>query len=50
VEGDGAHHPLDNVIDVHIARASGARSTLDQPGQASSTVRGVGFMVREGEP
>jgi DNA-binding response OmpR family regulator len=41
--------PLDNVIDVHIARL---RKKVDQ-GQALRlihTVRGVGFTVREGEP
>jgi DNA-binding response OmpR family regulator len=41
--------PLDNVIDVHITRL---RKKIDQ-GQASRlihTVRGVGFIVREGEP
>lgn len=40
--------PLDNVIDVHIARL---RRKVDQ-GQAARlihTVRGVGFVVREGE-
>jgi DNA-binding response OmpR family regulator len=41
--------PLDNVIDVHIARL---RKKVDQ-GRAVRlihTVRGVGFVVREGEP
>jgi DNA-binding response OmpR family regulator len=41
--------PLDNVIDVHIARL---RKKVDQ-GQALRlihTVRGVGFVVREGGP
>ena len=40
--------PLDNVIDVHIARL---RRKVDQ-GQGLrliETVRGVGFVVREGE-
>jgi DNA-binding response OmpR family regulator len=40
--------PLDNVIDVHVARL---RRKLDQ-GRALRlihTVRGVGFLVREGE-
>jgi DNA-binding response OmpR family regulator len=41
--------PLDNVIDVHIARL---RRKVDFDGVAKliHTVRGVGFMVREGEP
>jgi DNA-binding response OmpR family regulator len=41
--------PIDNVIDVHIARL---RKKVDQgPGQRLiHTVRGVGFMLREGEP
>lgn len=41
--------PIDNVIDVHIARL---RKKVDQgPGaRLIHTVRGVGFMVREGEP
>ncbi len=41
--------PLDNVIDVHIARL---RRKVDE-GQGAKlihTVRGVGFIVREGEP
>jgi DNA-binding response OmpR family regulator len=40
--------PLDNVIDVHMARL---RKKVDQ-GNAPliHTVRGVGFIVREGEP
>jgi DNA-binding response OmpR family regulator len=41
--------PLDNVIDVHITRV---RKKIDQ-GRAVRlihTVRGVGFLVREGEP
>jgi DNA-binding response OmpR family regulator len=41
--------PLDNVIDVHVARL---RKKVDQ-GHATRlihTVRGVGFLVREGEP
>ncbi|MHB0971854.1 MAG: winged helix-turn-helix domain-containing protein [Thermoanaerobaculia bacterium] len=39
--------PLDNVIDVHIARL---RKKVDTPGaeRLIHTVRGVGFMVREG--
>jgi two-component system, OmpR family, copper resistance phosphate regulon response regulator CusR len=41
--------PLDNVIDVHIARL---RRKVDTDGAAKliHTVRGVGFMLREGEP
>ena len=41
--------PLDNVIDVHVARL---RKKIDMPGQAKliHTVRGVGFVAREGEP
>jgi two-component system, OmpR family, copper resistance phosphate regulon response regulator CusR len=41
--------PLDNVIDVHIARL---RRKVDFDGviKLIHTVRGVGFMVREGEP
>jgi DNA-binding response OmpR family regulator len=41
--------PLDNVIDVHIARL---RKKVDQdfPLKLIHTVRGVGFVLREGEP
>lgn len=41
--------PLDNVIDVHIARL---RKKVDQdaPTKLIHTVRGVGFIVREGAP
>jgi len=41
--------PLDNVIDVHIARL---RKKVDQdaPTRLIHTVRGVGFVLREGEP
>lgn len=41
--------PLDNVIDVHIARL---RRKIDSEGAVKliHTVRGVGFMLREGEP
>jgi two-component system copper resistance phosphate regulon response regulator CusR len=40
------HTPLDNVIDVHIARL---RRKLDEPFEKKllQTVRGVGFLVRE---
>jgi DNA-binding response OmpR family regulator len=41
--------PLDNVIDVHIARLR-RKVDLDQPIKLIHTVRGVGFMLREGEP
>jgi len=40
---------LDNVIDVHIARLR-RKVDLDQSVKLIHTVRGVGFMVREGEP
>jgi two-component system copper resistance phosphate regulon response regulator CusR len=41
--------PLDNVIDVHIARV---RKKVDTDGRAKliHTIRGVGFLVRTGEP
>jgi DNA-binding response OmpR family regulator len=41
--------PLDNVIDVQIARL---RKKIDSEGSARliHTVRGVGFILREGEP
>ena len=41
--------PLDNVIDVHIARLR-RKVDLEQPVKLIHTVRGVGFMLREGEP
>jgi len=41
--------PLDNVIDVHIARLR-RKVDLDQGPKLIHTVRGVGFMLREGEP
>ena len=42
------HTPLDNVIDVHIARL---RRKIDDPSRTKllHTVRGVGFIFREGE-
>jgi DNA-binding response OmpR family regulator len=40
---------LDNVIDVHIARLR-RKVDLEQGVKLIHTVRGVGFMVREGEP
>jgi DNA-binding response OmpR family regulator len=41
--------PLDNVIDVHIARLR-RKIDFDQPVKLIHTVRGVGFVLREGEP
>jgi DNA-binding response OmpR family regulator len=41
--------PLDNVIDVHIARLR-RKVDVDRPVKLIHTVRGVGFMLREGEP
>lgn len=41
--------PLDNVIDVHIARLR-RKVDADQAVKMIHTVRGVGFMLREGEP
>jgi DNA-binding response OmpR family regulator len=41
--------PLDNVIDVHIARLR-RKVDLDQGVKLIHTVRGVGFTLREGEP
>ena len=41
--------PLDNVIDVHIARLR-RKVDLDRSVKLIHTVRGVGFMLREGEP
>jgi len=41
--------PLDNVIDVHIARLR-RKVDADQPVKLIHTVRGVGFMLHEGEP
>jgi DNA-binding response OmpR family regulator len=41
--------PLDNVIDVHIARLRRKVDT-DLGPKLIHTVRGVGFMLREGEP
>ena len=44
----GRHSPLDNVIDVHVARLR--RKVDDQfDGKLVHTVRGVGFVVREGK-
>ena len=45
----GRHTPLDNVIDVHVARLR--RKVDDQFGiKLVHTVRGVGFVVRTEEP
>jgi two-component system copper resistance phosphate regulon response regulator CusR len=41
--------PLDNVIDVHIARLR-RKVDLEPDVKLIHTVRGVGFMLREGEP
>ena len=41
--------PLDNVIDVHIARLR-RKVDLEQAVKLIHTVRGVGFMLSEGEP
>ena len=41
--------PLDNVIDVHIARLR-RKVDADYSTRLIHTVRGVGFMLREGEP
>ena len=41
--------PLDNVIDVHIARLR-RKVDADQAARLIHTVRGVGFVLREGEP
>jgi DNA-binding response OmpR family regulator len=41
--------PLDNVIDVHIARLR-RKVDAEQAAKLIHTVRGVGFMLREGEP
>ena len=41
--------PLNNVIDVHIARLR-RKVYLDQPVKLIHTIRGVGFMLKVGEP
>jgi len=41
--------PLDNVIDVHIARLR-RKVDAEQSVRLIHTVRGVGFMLKEGEP
>lgn len=40
---------LNNVIDVHIARLR-RKIDVDRPTRLIHTIRGVGFMLREGEP
>ncbi len=47
---DSARSPtLDNVIDVHIARLR-RKLDMDETVKLIHTVRGVGFIAREGEP
>ena len=41
--------PLDNVIDVHIARLR-RKVDSDESARLIHTIRGVGFMMRSGEP
>ena len=41
--------PLDNVIDVHIARLR-RKVDADHPIRLIHTIRGIGFVIREGEP
>jgi DNA-binding response OmpR family regulator len=41
--------PLNNVIDVHIARLR-RKIDIDQPARLIHTIRGVGFMLAEEEP
>lgn len=41
--------PLNNVIDVHIARLR-KKVDLDHHAKLIHTVRGIGFMLRDGEP
>lgn len=41
--------PLDNVIDVHVARLRRKVDT-EQDAKLIHTIRGMGFMLREGEP
>src|SRR5437667_368631 len=41
--------PLNNVIDVHIARLR-RKIDIEQSVKLIHTIRGVGFMLREGEP
>ena len=39
---------LDNVIDTHVARLR-KKIDAEHPGKLIHTIRGVGFMMREGE-
>ena len=41
--------PLDNVIDVHIARLR-RKVDADESARLIHTIRGVGFIMRMGEP
>ena len=41
--------PLDNVMDVHIARLR-RKVDADESGRLIHTIRGVGFMIRSDEP
>ncbi len=41
--------PLDNVIDVHMARLR-RKVDIDESAKLIHTIRGVGFMLRSGEP
>jgi len=45
----GRGTPLNNVIDVHIARLR-RKVDVDYPAKLIHTVRGLGFMLRDGEP
>jgi DNA-binding response OmpR family regulator len=45
----GRGTPLNNVIDVHIARLR-RKVDVDYPAKLIHTVRGLGFMLSEGEP
>jgi DNA-binding response OmpR family regulator len=45
----GRGTPLNNVIDVHIARLR-RKVDVDYPAKLIHTVRGLGFTLREGEP
>jgi len=45
----GRTTPLDNVIDVHMARLR-RKVDADQRTKLIHTIRGVGFIIREGEP
>jgi two-component system copper resistance phosphate regulon response regulator CusR len=45
----GRTTPLDNVIDVHVARLR-RKIDVDDAVKLIHTIRGVGFMLRDGEP